>query len=139
MLKIYNKHYYISINNGPWERLQGQMTQMLEEDCTTPEHILFTNMSFEDCVDMLQRTNSLPMYLSTTAFLHRDAICVNYANGDGFSTEYTNFNTISYKETYTENNKYSLAYIIEHFPAEQTIQYLKERGMCACACQMLNK
>lgn len=139
MLKIYNKHHYISINNGPWEKLHGQSTHMFEEDGTLPEYIIFENLSFKECIKLLEQKHITSLYLSSTSFFRKDIICVNYAHDEWFSTEYTNFNTISYKVTYTENSKYTLSYIMDTFPADQTIQYLKERGIASLACPMFKE
>ena len=139
MLKIYNKHTYISINNGPWEQLHGQSTHMFEESGTEPEYIIFNNISFNECVNLLKQKYIGSLYLSSTSFLRKDTICAHYAHDSLFSTEYTKFDTISCKVTYTENSKYTLSYIMDQFPADQTIQYLKERGIASLACPMLNK
>ena len=139
MLKIYNKHHYISINNGPWEQLSGQTTHMLEENGTHPECIIYNNISFQECVNFLKRKTIPSMFLSSTSFLHKDIICVHYAYDEWFSTEYMNFDTISYKVTYTENSKYTLSHIINTFPAEQTIQYIKERGIASLACPLFKE
>ena len=135
MLKIYNKNHYISINNGPWKQLSAKSTVMLDESEVCNERIVYNNLSFEECINILKHNhiNSIYLTFSETLFLHKrkDIICIHYAD-DCWSTDYTNFDTISYKVTYTENNQYTLSYIMEHFPADMTIQYLKERGMTTC-------
>ena len=63
MLKIYKKHYYVSIDNGPWKRLSAQSTVMIDESEAYDEHIVYNNLSFEEFVDALKHNHINSIYL----------------------------------------------------------------------------
>ena len=131
MLKIYNVRYYVSINTAPWERIDSQGTLMLEESQVVPERIQWNNLSFLECIDVLKANIVTCIHLYEYGFKRKPCICIRYA-GDWESTTYKHFDTISLKATYVEDPYYTLADIIKRFPADQTIQYLKERGIATC-------
>lgn len=136
MLKIYEINYHVSINNGPWTRLDAQGFRMFEESQVTPERIKWDNISFAECCAELETTTVTGIYLYSSAFKRKPQICIHYA-GDWESTTYKHFGTISFKVTCVEATYYTLANIMKYFPADQTIQYLKERG--AFMCPMLKE
>lgn len=45
------------------------------------------------------------------------------------------FKEFSYMDVFTERNDCSLEWIMKHASADQTIQYMKERGMTVCPLQ----
>lgn len=136
MLKIYQVNYYVSINTAPWERINAQGFHMFEESQVVPERIKWDNISFAECCAALETTIATGIYLSSSAFKRKPLICIHYA-GDWESTTYKHFDTISFKVTYVEDPYYTLADMMKYFPADQTIQYLKERGIAMC--QMLKE
>jgi hypothetical protein len=131
MLTIYNKHYYISVDNAPWRVLGASGICMLESSQVNPETIVFENLNFEECYNTLQREMFSSIHCGTTEFLKKPVIYVGYAGSYDFEV-YKHFNTISYKITCEEYTYCTLHDIMRRFPADQTIQYLKERGMAAC-------
>lgn len=137
MLKIYNKRFLVSIDGAKWRLLSSSGSVMLEESQAMPEAILFENLSFEECCDTLLTHNINSMHYETTGFFKKvPVINISYAGSYDFA-QYKHFKTISYKITHDEITYYTLSRIMERFPAEQTIQYLKERGIAALACPML--
>ncbi len=70
------------------------------------------------------------MWNDKTAFLHKPIICL----GRGYNTplKYRHFEKISYKICYEEKDNITMDYVLKHFPAEQGIQYFKERGLNVC-------
>lgn len=132
MLKIYDKKFFVSIDGAKWRRLSSSGTVMLEESQAIPESILFENLSFEECYNMLQSHLINGMYCTTAGIFKKvPAIDISYS-GSFDCAQYKHFKTISYKITHEENTYYTLARIMERFPADTVIQYLKERGIATC-------
>ena len=131
MLKVYIARNYISIDTGPWERIDGLHTYMRDDATVLPEQILINKLPFNECCEMLKTDNMRGMYYSETNFRHKPLVCVKYA-GDWDTTAYKYFDTLSYKTTYEEDTYITLSKIMERFPSDQVIQYLKERGITTC-------
>ena len=128
MLKIYTVKSYISIDGGDWERV-GSIGHIARDDDPT-ERIFFENFTLEQCYEYLQDEALDGIWRSKTFFKNRPMLYIGDSVLD--SSAYTSFNTISYKYVYKEWESVSLDWIMKHLPADQCIQYLKERGITAC-------
>lgn len=129
MLKVYHIHDYVSIDGADWREVGGYGDKAINGDPET--EIRLDNASFDEAREYLSQ-NYLSGVWNDTAFLrNQPTIRVSY-NDAWDSVEYRNFDTISYKREFEEWTKVSLKWIIENLPAEQTIQYLKERGIATC-------
>ena len=129
MLKIYRIHNYVSIDGADWREVSGCGTKAI--DGTPETEIRLNNASFDEALKYLSQ-NHLSGVWNDVAFL-RNTPTIRVSYNDAWdSVEYRNFDTISYKKEFVEWTKVSLQWIIDNLPAEQTIQYLKERGITAC-------
>lgn len=132
MLKIFHQLHYVSINGHPYKRLDAESAHILEESNVTTEQPIFNNLSFNECFELLKKDAKAGMYCDRTPFLNKPVINICYAN-EWVASEYTHFDTISYKVIYANrDNNYTLADIMNRFPADQAINYLKERGIATC-------
>ena len=128
MLKIYTRKYWVSINNKEWEQVWRGKEIMT--DSPPSEAVIFDKLSFDECYELLQ---NVPMYhirAGKTFFRKRPKVVIEY-DYDRIK-HYTHFDTISCKVTYEEIKDASLYAIMRYFSAEETIQYLKERGVTTC-------
>ena len=128
MFKIYSMTHYVSIDGKEWTEVgfDGGYCMCEEEKSET---VKFENLSFDECYKLIQAHNFYGLRADHTLFRGCPQINVNYWPD---TTWYTRFKTISYKTTYKEANYLSVLDIMKIFPAEQCIQYLKERGMTTC-------
>ena len=127
MLKVYNIHSYVSINGAEWVKV-GQSGYTMTDTSPT-EHIILENVGFSECYNYLKEHILEGIYIDNTIF-NKPQMCIHYDIFD--NRYYKKFNNISYKKVYSERKDVSLVYIMEHFPAEKCIQYLKERGVNTC-------
>lgn len=129
MLKVYIATSYVSVDGGEWREVGDWGYTMKDEECAKGK-IILDNVSFRQCQEVLKAKYIESLYNGQTLFRHRPYIRVyyNWYNYD----EYYHFDTISYKIVYKEWESVTLEYIMEHFPADKTIQYLKERGINTC-------
>ena len=128
MLKVYTVKSYISIDGKDWEHVGYDGHTMRDDEPT--EKVLFENLTFDECYQYVKKHSLDGVWYDYTLFRNKPLLYI----GDGWydSTRYNTFNTISYKYVYKEWTSVPLTYIMEHFSADQCIQYLKERGMSAC-------
>ena len=136
MLKIYRVKKYVSIDNGEWKKIEkfGCNTYIMSNDSSS-EKIIFKNKSFDECFEFLGNHYINGLSRSESIFRHKPLINVCYSC-DFTETSYKSFNTISCKETYTEID-ITFDDMMKTFSAEQTIEYIKERGLNVCP--VLNK
>ena len=128
MLKVYTVKSYVSINGGDWWHV-GYDGHTITDDSPT-EKILLDNATFDECFEYIKDHNLDGIWLDSTLFRNRPIIYIGKNSYDAH--RYNHFNTISYKYVYEEWKDVPLNYIMEYFPADKCIQYLKERGMSAC-------
>jgi hypothetical protein len=128
MLKIYTQKYWVSINNKEWE--QVWLERYMMKDNPPSEVITADQLSFDEFYELLQYDSMDHVWAGKTLFRKRSKITIEY-DYDRIK-RYTNFDTISCKVTYEEIKNPTLYSIMRCFPAEQTIQYLKERGITTC-------
>ena len=133
MLKIYDPIYAVSIDGGPWERLEDLFdTNWFVTDEDLPEtELLLDDVSFQEAYDYLHNKYISGARTCKTFFKGRPQLSLLY------------FNTIDRKyikkckgfSLCAENRlreNVTLDWILKHLEADQAIQYLKERGMEIC-------
>ena len=133
MLKIYDPIYSVSIDGGPWKRLEDPFdTNWFVTDEDLPEtELLLDDVSFQEAYDYLHNKYISGARTCKTIFKGRPQLSLLY------------FNTIDRKyikkckgfSLCAENRlreNVTLDWILKHLEADQAIQYLKERGMEIC-------
>ena len=128
MLKVYTVKSYVSINEGDWQRV-GHSGHIMTDNNPT-EKVMLNNATFDECYKYVSQHSLNGIYLYSTLFKKKPIIYIN--DNHLYEHRYDHFNTISYKYVYDEWKDVPLNYIMENFPADKCIQYLKERGMSAC-------
>lgn len=129
MLKVYHIHDYVSIDGAEWREVGGYGTKAIDGE---PESKLaLDNASFDEAYEFLTQHLLCGLYIGTTFFRKKPTIEISY-NDAWDAVVYKQFSTISYKREYEEWTNVSLKWIIENLSADQTIQYLKERGITTC-------
>lgn len=133
MLKIYDSIYYISIDGGPWERLEDLFdTNWFVADKDIPEtELLLDDVSFQEAYDYLHENYISGAGTCRTVFKGKPQLSLLYFNAadrkyikkcEGFCLRAEN----RIRENVT------LDWIFKHLEAAQAIQYLTERGMVIC-------
>jgi hypothetical protein len=129
MLKVYTLKRWISINHEEWKQVWYD-TDVMRDDALPNEVVLVDQVSFDKFYNALRTEPMTHIRAGTTLFCKRPKISIDY---DFDRTKrYTCFDTISCKYTYEEVTNASLYDIMRYFSADQTIQYLKERGITTC-------
>lgn len=133
MLKIYDPIYSVSIDGGPWKRLEDQFdTNWFVSDEEVPEtELLLDDVSFQEAYDYLHENYISGARTCRTIFKGRPQLSLLYFNTidrkyikkcEGF--------WLRAKNRLREN--VTLDWILKHLEADQAIQYFKERGMEIC-------
>lgn len=132
MLKVYKMRYYVSIDNEKWFEVDdGYYPYILRDDKEPTVCNIINNMTFEECYELLQNNGLCGLKYDKTIFNKKRIIVMRSWSYDQWYA-YKDFKTISYKCVFVEFPKMTLSEIFKHFPADQCIQYLKERGITAC-------
>lgn len=133
MLKIYDPIYFVSIDGGPWERLEDLFDKnWFVTDKDLPEtELLLDDVSFQEAYDYLRDNYIYGARICRTFFKDKPQLSLLY------------FNTIDRK--YIKNcegfwlraenrlrKNVTLDWILKNVEADQAIQYLTERGMRIC-------
>ena len=129
MLKIYTVVRYVSIDGAKW-RSVGQVGYC----CTDKDldvKLILDKSSFDEVREYNQSHFLDGVWNYTTFWRKKPALAVKY-RGAFDDVVYTKFNTMSYRNVYTKQENVTLDWLAEHLPADQTIQYLKERGITTC-------
>lgn len=134
MLKVYKVHNYVSIDGDDWREVVWSW--FIPTKCKTSSELLETeyrlhNASFNEAREYLQSNELDGIDNSSTYWRKKPIVWVRYDDARDI-VNYRYFNTISYKTEYKEWTDVSLEWIIKSLPADQTIQYLKERGITTC-------
>ena len=134
MLKVYKVHNYVSIDGDDWREVVWSW--FIPTKCKTSSELLETeyrlhNASFNEAREYLQSNELDGIGNSSTYWRKKPIVWVRYDDARDI-VNYRHFNTISYKTEYKEWTDVSLEWIIKSLPADQTIQYLKERGITTC-------
>lgn len=132
MLKVYEVKYYVSIDGGEFRQVEEKWCYpyVLRDD-NEPKTLFLPAMTFQECYEYIK---SKPLYgLSYgKSIFGKPYIRIMYDWSWDSWEGYYKFKTISYKRVFKECTNMTLAEIFKNFPADQCIQYLKERGMTAC-------
>ena len=129
MLKVYNVVSYVSVDGAEWRSVGRPGHCCTDEDRDV--NFLLDNASFAEAREYLNNNFLDGVYNGETFWIHKPTIVVYYRDAwDGVA--YKKFNTISYKNVYTEDKYVTFEWIIKHLSSEKAIQYLKERGITAC-------
>ena len=132
MLKVYSKKYYASINGGDWFKLDGEFyPYVLRDDKESTTCNILDNITFEECYEWLQNHRLCGIRWDRSIFNKKRIRVMRSWYYDVWDV-YKDFKTISYKCVFTECPNVTLEEIFKHFPADQCIQYMKERGMTVC-------
>ena len=132
MLKVYKMKYYVSIDDSEWFEVDdGYYPYTLRDDKEPTTRNIFNNITFEGCYKLLQNHSMCGIRYDKTLFNQKRIIVMRNWSYDKWDA-YKDFKTISYKCVFVEFPKMTLAEIFKNFPADQCVQYLKERGITAC-------
>lgn len=129
MLKVYNIYDYVSIDGAEWRAVGGYGEKALDGEPET--ELYLDNASFTEAYEYLSKHHLCGLYISTTVFRKKPVIEVSY-NDALDNVVYRHFDTMSYQRVYEEWKNVPLKWLMEHASADQTIQYLKERGITTC-------
>ena len=133
MLKVYGVQSIFRLNNqGEW-KIYGDGDYIVKDDNKfQKEIIIFDNFSWKQTIDILNTTHIDGIHSGETLFRKRPFIHV-FNRWDDFELKLfeNQVETISCKNVYTEKNV-TLNWIINHLSTDETIQYIKERGMSVC-------
>jgi hypothetical protein len=129
MLKVYNVVSYVSVDGAKW-RSVGH-TGYCCTDANLDIKLILDNASFDEAREYVNNHFLDGVYNTCTFWRGKPTISVRYRDAWD-DVVYKNFNTISYKNVYTEYKHVTLGWMMEHLPAEDVIQYLKERGITTC-------
>ena len=133
MLKVYTRKYYVAIDGGEWFKVDDEYYPYVLCDDQEPATLnILDNITFEECYEWLQEHHLCGVRWDRTLFNKQKIIRVmrNWSWEDW--DVYKDFKTISYKRVLTECPDVTLEEIFKHFPADQCIRYMKERGMTVC-------
>lgn len=133
MLKIYDPIYAVSIDGGPWERLEDPFdTNWLVTDEDLPEtELLLDGVSFQEAYDYLRDNYISGARTCTTFFKDKPRLSLVYFNtGDRKYIKKCKWFCLLAKNRLRKN--VTLDWILKHLEADQAIQYLTERGMGIC-------
>ena len=124
MLKAYKVRTYIAVNDNPKKEIWRVGYGLTEDELP---RIVTTTFSFQDCFDKELPTPAIKTY--KTFFRKRPYVSVEYDWED--VKYYYDFDTVTIERQY-EPYDITLDALIKCYPADQVIQYLKERGITAC-------
>lgn len=133
MLKIYDPIYAVSIDGGPWERLEDPFdTNWLVTDEDLPEtELLLDGVSFQEAYDYLRDNYISGARTCRTVFKGKPQLSLVYFNtGDRKYIKKCKWFCLLAKNRLRKN--VTLDWILKHLEADQAIQYLTERGMGIC-------
>lgn len=129
MLKVYYIRDYVSIDGSEWRSVGGYGEKVIDGE--PKNELRLDNASFNEVYEYLTQHLLSGVWNDTTFFRKKPLIQVSYNDAWGW-VEYRHFNTMSYKREYKEWKNVPLKWLMEHTPADQFIQYLKERGITTC-------
>lgn len=133
MLKIYDPIYSVSIDGGPWKRLEDPLdTNWFVTDEDLPEtELLLDNVSFQEAYDYLRDNYIFGARTCRTVFKGKLQLSLLYFNAsDRKYIKKCKVFSLRAENKFRENA--TLDWILKHLEADQAIQYLKERGMEVC-------
>lgn len=132
MLKVYHVDSYYKIDDEDWSECGSRGYTIRDESEAVTRRLLDEANWDEVYGSMYDGVCS-----ETTLFGKRPYISVYRGWMDDKSRRlyHDDFSRFSYEYRYTEWTGCPLEWIMKHASAEQTIQYMKERGMTVCPLQ----
>lgn len=128
MLKLYSIQYYYKLDDGDWKFASGGGSELLNNQ--PEEEIIFHDLSWQELREYLMTTYTPDMHNDFTGFKRIPYIAMYDWATDTYDRYFEgDFEQVAYKKVYEEWTDASLDFIIRHFPADQTIQYMRERGL----------
>ena len=124
MLKAYKVITYIAVDDKPKKEIWKIGCGLIEEELP---RVVTTTFSFQDCFEGQLPTPAIKT--DKTFFRKRPYIKIEYDWDD--VEYYDDFDSITIERHY-EPNDITLNELIKGYPADQVIQYLKERGITTC-------
>ncbi len=115
-----------------WEDT-GYSGLTLEEEKTSKQDIVLKNANFDDVIRYMKRTSISCFHVDYTLFKHEPFIRYyrRYYMQEDEKLFKNDIKNISIRMIY-QKKKITLQELFEEFPAEQAIQYIKERGLSVC-------
>lgn len=135
MLKIYDPIYYISIDGGPWERLEDLFdTNWFVTDEDFPEtELLLDDVSFQEAYDYLRNKYISGARTCKTFFKGRPQLSLLYhSKYDPIYITEKKCQTFSLRAEIKLRAGVTMDWIMKNLPAYKAIQYFTERGMSIC-------
>lgn len=129
MLKIYKVVSYVSVDGAKWRSVGSTGHCCTDEDLDVK--FILDKSSFDEAREYISAHLLDGVWNSNTFWRNKPVIAVKYRDAWD-EVVYKNFDTISYKNVYTEDKNVSLEWLMKHLTADQTIQYLKERDITTC-------
>lgn len=134
MLKVYRVKYCVSINGGEWREVKEGLNYhyVLRDECEpTDQYLLPSTMTFQEFYEYIKSKPLHGVNRGKSIFGKPYIRVMHDWSWDSWECYYK-FNTISYRRVFEERTNITLSEIFKHFPADQVIQYLKERGITTC-------
>ena len=137
MLKIYKVHNYVSIDGADWREVlwNGWLNPIERKVFDEPpetQHIL-RNASFYEAYDYIHDNRLDGVWCGSGCWSRMIHPTIEVRYRDAYDdVAYSRFISMSYKIEYEEWKEVTLEWIMKNLPADQFIQYLKERGITAC-------
>lgn len=105
----------------------------LEEEKTSKQDIVLKNANFDDVIRYMKRTSISCFHVDYTLFKHEPFTRYHrrYYMQEDEKLFKNDIKNISIRMIY-QKKKITLQELFEEFPAEQAIQYIKERGLSVC-------
>ena len=124
MLQAYKVKTYIAVNDKPKKEIWRIGYGLTEDELP---RVVTTTFSFQDCLDKQLPTPAIKAY--KTFFRKIPYVRVEYDWED--VKYYYDFDSVTIERRY-EPYDITLNELIKGYPADQVIQYLKERGITTC-------
>ena len=133
MLKVYRVKYYVAIDGGEWREVEDKYDYpyVLRDDQEAKSQELVPIMTFYEFYEYIQKKPLWGVNYGKN-ILGKPYIRIMYDWSWDSWERYYKFKVISYRRVFEECTKMTLSEIFKHFPADQCIQYLKERGITTC-------
>ena len=131
MLKIYDVISMYKLNDGNWQKCGGVGYCCKDDSEIELERTIFEDYNFGQCRDFLRTHCTDGLWNYKTLFRHCLMIGIESKGLHTYISE-KELKSISYKLVYKERENVTLDWIIKHCTADQTITYLKQRGIQTC-------
>lgn len=132
MLKVYVVESYYRVDDEAWERC-SRTRHLVHEETTGEGKVYYDKASWDE---VYERNRLADVWTGRSLIRRRPYIEVSRGWPNDSRRFYKgDFKEFSYMDVYTEWKTCPLEWIMKHASADQTIQYMKERGMTVCPMQ----